>query len=51
MIDERRRAFWISSITNDPTLDWVRIDGFPRETVWEGREGREAWERANRLQR
>ena len=32
----------------DPTFEWVRIDAFPRETVWEGREGREAWERANR---
>lgn len=31
----------------DPTLHWIRIDAFPRETVWEGREGREAWERAN----
>ena len=31
----------------DPRLHWVRIDAFPRETVWEGREGREAWERAN----
>ena len=31
----------------DPALHWVRIDAFPRETIWEGREGREAWERAN----
>ena len=31
----------------DPALHWIRIDAFPRETVWEGREGREAWERAN----
>lgn len=31
----------------DPTLEWIRIDAFPRETIWEGREGREAWERAN----
>ena len=31
----------------DPRLEWVRIDAFPRETVWEGREGREAWERGN----
>lgn len=28
-------------------LHWVRIDAFPRETIWEGREGRETWERAN----
>jgi hypothetical protein len=31
----------------DPTLEWIRIDGFPRETLWEGRERRSAWERAN----
>jgi hypothetical protein len=24
---------------------WVRTDAFPREIVWETREGREAWER------
>lgn len=33
--------------TQDPALDWVRIDAFPREIIWEGREGREAWERAH----
>ncbi len=26
-------------------LQWVRIDGFPRATIWEGRQGRETWER------
>ena len=31
----------------DPALHWVRIDAFPRSTIWEGRAGREAWERAN----
>jgi len=31
----------------DPALEWVRIDAFPRETLWEGRAQREAWERAN----
>jgi hypothetical protein len=31
----------------DLALEWVRIDAFPRETIWEDREGREAWERAN----
>ena len=31
----------------DPALEWVRIDGFPREIVWEGREAREAWDRTN----
>ena len=30
----------------DPALHWVRIDAFPRETIWEGREGRKAWERS-----
>lgn len=32
----------------DPALEWIRIDAFPRETVWDDRAGREAWERANR---
>lgn len=27
----------------DPALEWVRIDSFPRETLWEGRAQREAW--------
>ena len=31
----------------DRALHWVRIDTFPRMIIWEGREGREAWERAN----
>ena len=31
----------------DPALEWVRLDGFPRETLWKGRAQREAWERAN----
>ena len=39
---------FLESGKQDPTLAWIRIDRFPRETVWEGREGREAWERANR---
>ena len=30
-----------------PALEWIRIDGFPHETLWEGRAQREAWERAN----
>ena len=33
--------------TQDPALEWVRIDGFPRETLWEGRAQREVWERSN----
>jgi hypothetical protein len=31
----------------DPALEWIRLDAFPRETVWDDRMGREAWERAN----
>jgi hypothetical protein len=31
----------------DPTLEWVRIDRFPRELLWEGRAQQEAWERAH----
>ena len=39
---------FLESGKQDPALEWIRIDGFPREILWEGREGREAWERANR---
>lgn len=44
-----RRAldYFLASGTQDPALNWVQIDAFPRETIWEGRDGREAWERAN----
>ena len=38
---------FLNSGRRDPALRWVRTDGFPRETVWEGRAGREAWERAH----
>lgn len=31
-----------------PDLRWVRIDRFPREIVWQGREEREAWEKSRR---
>jgi len=31
----------------DPALAWIGIDAFPREILWDSREGREAWERAN----
>jgi hypothetical protein len=42
---------FLDSGRQDPAFHWVRTDGFPRETVWEGRAGREAWERANRTTR
>ncbi len=28
-------------------LEWIRLDAFPRDIVWDDRAGREAWERAN----
>lgn len=40
--------YFLDSGKQDPSLEWVRIDAFPREVVWEGREGREAWERTKR---
>ena len=39
--------WFLTTGKQDPALPWIRIDAFPCETVWEGREGREAWERAN----
>ena len=38
---------FLESGKQDPALEWVRIDGFPRETLWEWRAQREASERAN----
>lgn len=31
-----------------PSLSWTGTGDFPREIIWENREGREAWERTNR---
>jgi hypothetical protein len=31
-----------------PLLSWIGTGQFPRETIWEGRAGREAWQRNNR---
>ena len=39
---------FLNSGKQDPALHWVRIDAFPRSTIWKGRAGREAWERTNR---
>lgn len=30
-----------------PALEWIRLDGFPRETLWEGRAQRDTWQHAN----
>jgi len=42
--DLARRAldYFLTRGKQDPGLHWIRIDAFPRETVWEGRDGREA---------
>jgi hypothetical protein len=44
-LDLAREAldFFLEAGKQKPTLHWVRTGGIPRETVWEGREGREAW--------
>src|SRR2546430_2269419 len=44
----RAVEYFLNSGKQDPALHWVRIDAFPRETIWERREGREAWERTDR---
>jgi hypothetical protein len=36
--------FFLKTGKQDGTQHWVGTDGFPREIVWETREGREAWE-------
>ena len=38
--------YFLAPGKQDSALHWFRIDA-PRETICEGREGREAWERAN----
>lgn len=32
--------------TQKRTMHWIQTDAFPRETVWEGRAGRQAWKRS-----
>ena len=36
--------FFVDTGQRNPDLEWVRIDAFPREVVWEGRAARRAWE-------
>jgi hypothetical protein len=38
-------SFFLKTGKQDGTQHWVRTDAFPREIVWETREGREAWEK------
>ena len=38
--------FFLKTGKQNETPHWVRADAFPREIVWEGREGREAWEKS-----
>jgi hypothetical protein len=38
-------AFFLKTGKQNETQHWVRTDAFPREIVWETREGREAWEK------
>ena len=38
--------FFLKTGKQNGTQHWVRADAFPREIVWEGREGREAWEKS-----
>jgi len=43
----RAVEYFLNSGKEDPALCWARIDAFPRETIWEGHKGREAWERTH----
>jgi hypothetical protein len=45
LADEALNHF-LKAGTQKETLHWIRTDAFPRKTVWEGRAGREAWERS-----
>ena len=40
--------FFVDTGCRKPDLPWTRIDAFPREVVWEGREARRAWEERER---
>jgi hypothetical protein len=38
-------VFFLKTGKQDGAQHWVRTDAFPREILWETREGREAWEK------
>ncbi len=44
---QRAVEYFLNCGKQDPALHWARIDAFPRETIWEGRKSREAWEDSN----
>ena len=44
----RAVEYFFNSGRQDPALHWIRIDAFPRETIWEGHKDREAWEHTDR---
>jgi hypothetical protein len=48
-IAEGALSFFLKFGKQEPMRQWTKGDGFPRETVWEGREQGEAWERAKRV--
>lgn len=41
----RAIKYFLESGEQDPRQQWVRIDAFPRTTIWEGRPRRDTWER------
>jgi hypothetical protein len=43
----RALTYFLDHGEHDPALAWIQLDGFPRETVWDGREQQLVWERAH----
>lgn len=39
--------FFLELGRQNPSLRWVRIDRFPRRTIWVGQRGKLAWEEKN----
>ena len=39
--------YFLDHAALNPLLSWTGTGDFPRETIWEGREEREAWERTH----
>lgn len=47
-VAEKAVSTFVATGKQDSSLAWVANDAFPRETVWEGRLQRLAWESSNR---